>query len=71
MGGAAHRLSTAGAHGVGLGVVVGNDAALAFYQSLGGRISGTYTDPGPLWRSENHLVIWNDIPALVAVTSRR
>jgi ribosomal protein S18 acetylase RimI-like enzyme len=71
MGGIAHRLSTSGARGVGLGVVVGNDAALVFYQSLGGRISGTYTDPGPLWRSKNHLVIWDDIPALVAATSAR
>jgi ribosomal protein S18 acetylase RimI-like enzyme len=71
MGGIAHRLSTAGARGIGLGVVAGNDAALAFYQSLGGRISGTYIDPGPLWRSENYLVIWDDIPALVAATLPR
>lgn len=71
MGGVAHHLSTTGVHGVGLGVVIGNDPALAFYQSLGGRISGTYIDPGPLWRSQNHLVIWDDIPALVAATSPR
>jgi ribosomal protein S18 acetylase RimI-like enzyme len=71
MGAAAHRLSTSGARGVGLGVVVGNDAALAFYQALGGRISGTYTDPGPLWRSENHLIVWDDIQVLVAATSPR
>jgi ribosomal protein S18 acetylase RimI-like enzyme len=68
MVGIAHRLANFGAHGIGLGVVAGNDAALAFYLALGGRIAGTYTDPGPLWRSTNQLIVWDDLNALVGAT---
>lgn len=51
---------------IGLGVVVGNDPAIAFYTRLGGQIAATYVDPGPLWRSQNHLMAWDDLPGLIA-----
>lgn len=60
----AGRLVDLGYRGVGLGVVVGNEAALAFYRALGGRVIGRYADPGPLWRSENQLCAWDDALAL-------
>jgi len=48
-----------GASGIGLGVVVGNDPAIAFYEAMGGRRQGRYVDPGPIWRSENLLYVWD------------
>ncbi|MBW8727915.1 MAG: GNAT family N-acetyltransferase [Inquilinus limosus] len=51
---------------LGLGVVVGNDPAIAFYEAQGGRRIGAYTDPGPLWRSDNLLYAWDDLKALAA-----
>ncbi|MCK6450668.1 MAG: GNAT family N-acetyltransferase [Alphaproteobacteria bacterium] len=56
-----HRL---GFPGLALGVVVGNEPAIAFYQALGGRMIGRYRDPGPLWRSDNLVYAWDDLPAL-------
>lgn len=55
---------------IGLGVVVGNDPAIAFYTRLGGHIAATYTDPGPLWRSQNYLMAWDDLTALIAACRR-
>ncbi|RDI60000.1 GNAT family N-acetyltransferase [Microvirga subterranea] len=55
-----------GYHGIALGVVAGNDPAIAFYESMGGRRVGAYTDPGPVWRSENFVYAWDDLEALVA-----
>lgn len=57
-------LEDRGHAGVGLGVVVGNAPAIAFYESLGGRRAGTYTDPGPMWPSNNLLYVWDDLAAL-------
>ncbi|WP_218823732.1 GNAT family N-acetyltransferase [Inquilinus limosus] len=51
---------------LGLGVVVGNDPAIAFYEAQGGRRIGAYIDPGPLWRSDNLLYVWDDLIALAA-----
>jgi len=51
---------------LGLGVVVGNDPAIAFYEAQGGRRIGSYADPGPLWRSVNLLYAWDDLAALAA-----
>ncbi|MBP1848603.1 GNAT family N-acetyltransferase [Rhizobium halophytocola] len=48
-----------GARGVGLGVVRGNDPAIAFYQAMGGRIAGAYVDPGKHWRSDNLLMVFD------------
>ncbi|MEL6745915.1 MAG: GNAT family N-acetyltransferase [Pseudomonadota bacterium] len=42
--------------GVALAVVRQNDAARRFYARLGGVETGAFTDPGPLWRSENIVV---------------
>jgi len=55
-----------GAPGIGLGVVVGNDPAIAFYEAMGGRLHGRYVDPGPVWRSENLLYVWDDPTSLPA-----
>ena len=57
-----------GHRSLGLGVVDGNDAAVAFYEKLGGRAAGFYTDPGPIWRSRNRIIVWDDIEALLART---
>jgi ribosomal protein S18 acetylase RimI-like enzyme len=62
----AYHMIKAGYDSAGLGVVVGNDPAVAFYERMGGRRAGSYTDPGPVWRSDNHLYVWDDLPALVA-----
>lgn len=53
-----------GATGLALGVVTANAPALAFYARLGGREIGRYTDPGPLWRSENIALAWDDLDRL-------
>lgn len=55
-----------GGSGIGLGVVAGNDRAIAFYEAMGGRRIGAYTDPGPLWRSDNLAYAWDDLAALAA-----
>lgn len=64
LGALASRLVEHGYRGIGLGVVVGNEPALAFYRALGGRVIGRYADPGPLWRSENQLCAWDDASTL-------
>lgn len=50
--------------GAALGVVAGNAPAIAFYQALGGRIEGGYADPGPIWKSENLVMVWDDLDIL-------
>lgn len=66
LGRVAGRLVGHAGEGVALGVVTGNAPALAFYEALGGRIVGRYTDPGPLWPSDNLIVAWDDVAALAA-----
>jgi ribosomal protein S18 acetylase RimI-like enzyme len=66
LGALAAALAGRGYAALGLGVVEGNDPAIAFYEAQGGRRIGAYTDPGPLWRSHNLLYAWDDLPALVA-----
>ena len=56
-----------GHSGLALGVVAGNDPAIAFYRALGGREIGAYTDPGPLWRSRNLVFAWDDLDTLAAL----
>ncbi|MEO0487055.1 MAG: GNAT family N-acetyltransferase [Pseudomonadota bacterium] len=48
--------------GVALAVVRQNDAARAFYKRQGGAEIATFTDPGPLWRSDNIVVAWDEAP---------
>jgi ribosomal protein S18 acetylase RimI-like enzyme len=62
----AAALRDRGYHSVALGVVEGNLPALAFYRKLGGRLAGCYIDPGPLWRSRNQIVIWDDVQSLLS-----
>lgn len=52
-----------GYRGVGLGVLAENQPAIRFYDSLGGRILGSYIDAGPIWRSNNLAYAWDDVPA--------
>lgn len=46
-------------NGVALAVVRQNTGARRFYARLGGVECGAFTDPGPLWRSENIVVAWD------------
>lgn len=59
----ARRLRALGYPGVGLGVVIDNHPARAFYEAMGGRMIASYTDPGPTWRSDNVLYAWHDFTA--------
>ena len=63
----ARAMQQRGHSGLALGVVAGNDPAIAFYRALGGREIGAYTDPGPLWRSRNVAFAWDDLDALAAL----
>jgi ribosomal protein S18 acetylase RimI-like enzyme len=58
-------LQARGFASVAVGVVAANAAAIAFYEKLGGVRSGRYTDPGPHWRSENLIYVWNDLGRLI------
>lgn len=62
----AMHLSRLGYHGAALSVVTGNDAAIAFYEALHGRCAGEYVDPGPIWRSRNIVMVWDDLAHLAA-----
>ncbi|MBT6314971.1 MAG: GNAT family N-acetyltransferase [Alphaproteobacteria bacterium] len=55
----ASYLQSIKAPGIALGVVDGNDRAIAFYERLGGKHIGEYVDPGPLWRSRNLIYAWD------------
>lgn len=61
----ARALKAQGYNSVALGVVEGNQGAIDFYRKLGGRLAGSYIDPGPLWRSRNQIVIWDDLQVLL------
>lgn len=71
MAAVAARLVGRAPPGVALGVVAGNTPAFAFYAALRGRITGAYTDPGPLWRSTNRIVAWGSAAELVAACEGR
>ncbi|MDR0242149.1 MAG: GNAT family N-acetyltransferase [Burkholderia sp.] len=60
---AAH-LSRLRYQGAALSVVDGNDAAIAFYAALHGRPAGEFIDPGPVWRSHNIVMVWDDLASL-------
>ena len=61
----AGQIAAWGYGGAALGVVVGNDRAIAFYEALGGQAAGRYLDPGPLWRSENLIFVWDELSGLI------
>lgn len=71
LGEVARRLDEWAYPGVALGVVAGNAPAIAFYESLGARAAGRYLDPGPLWRSENVALVWDDAQGLANRCLRR
>lgn len=52
-------LLRAGFPGAALGVVRENARARAFYAAQRGREIGSFTDPGPLWRSDMILIAWD------------
>ncbi|SDA95640.1 GNAT family N-acetyltransferase [Sinorhizobium sp. NFACC03] len=54
------HLRERGFPGVGLSVVDGNEPAIAFYDAIGGKRAGEYTDAGPIWRSRNIVFVWAD-----------
>lgn len=60
----ARLLRDRGYPGLALGVVVGNDPAMAFYDAMGGNRISRYTDSGPVWRSDNLVYAWDDLPSL-------
>jgi len=53
------QCKAAGDSGLGLAVVKQNKRARGFYQKMGGVEVSNFIDPGPLWRSENILVVWD------------
>jgi ribosomal protein S18 acetylase RimI-like enzyme len=61
----AAALREQGYDSVALGVVEGNQPAIDFYKKLGGRLAGSYIDPGPLWRSWNQIIVWDDVQVLL------
>ena len=52
------ELSTAGFDRAALAVVKQNTPAILFYQAMDGQETGAFTDPGPLWQSENLVFEW-------------
>jgi len=60
---AQHRLHDAGFSATALAVVEGNTPARAFYARMGGTEAGAFTDAGPIWPSDNILVVWGQRPA--------
>ncbi|WP_026792279.1 GNAT family N-acetyltransferase [Pleomorphomonas oryzae] len=51
--------------GAALSVVDGNLAAIGFYKALGAKVIGRHIDPGPIWRSENIIMAWDDLGELL------
>jgi len=45
--------------GIALAVVRQNASARGFYAKLGGKPVGEFTDPGPLWKSDNIVMAWD------------
>ncbi|MEM1049657.1 MAG: GNAT family N-acetyltransferase [Pseudomonadota bacterium] len=57
-------LAKAGFAGAGLAVVRQNTGAIGFYQACGGREVARFTDPGPIWLSENIVMAWESLDGL-------
>lgn len=61
----ARAVSERGLSGLALGVLPENRSAIGFYQRLGGTPIGTIIDPGPVWRSEETVFVWDDLSVLI------
>ncbi|MEM7596245.1 MAG: GNAT family N-acetyltransferase [Pseudomonadota bacterium] len=48
-------------HAVALAVVRQNDSARRFYARMGGVETAGFVDPGPLWRSDNVVVVFDTL----------
>ena len=44
-----------------LATAKGNTPALAFYQAMGGKQVGQFIDAGPIWKSENLIIAWDNL----------
>jgi len=53
------KLADANCNAAQLAVADGNDAALAFYQSLGGKVQQKPVIQGHIWRSTNWIIRWD------------
>lgn len=51
--------------GAALSVVDGNLAAIGFYDALGAKAIGRHVDSGPIWRSQNIIMAWDDLGELL------
>lgn len=58
------RLAADGFAGAGLAVVRQNAGAIGFYQACGGCEVARFTDPGPIWLSENIVMAWESLDGL-------
>ncbi len=61
MGTAIRQMMDDGFKGVALAMARGNTSALTFYEAMGGVEVGSFTDAGPLWKSDNLLIVWDNI----------
>ena len=57
------EIVAAGCASAELAVVVGNDKALGFYLSQGGRKRAEQVTEGDVWKSRNWIVCWDDLKA--------
>lgn len=60
------QLSHDGFESAALAVAAENSLARQFYKAMGGAENGSFTDAGPLWKSDNIRVIWGLPPALTS-----
>jgi len=56
------KLLADGFGGFALAVVRENETALLFYEKMGGRLDGHFVDAGPIWKSDNLIVVWDAYP---------
>ena len=52
------ELAKAGFSHAALAVVRDNSPAIRFYEVMGGKNIGSFTDPGPMWKSDNLVLEW-------------
>ncbi len=56
-----HQLLADGFSTAALATAKGNTPALAFYQAMGGKLIGQFIDAGPIWKSENLIIVWDNL----------
>jgi ribosomal protein S18 acetylase RimI-like enzyme len=58
---ALNQLGKDGFEAAALAVFRKNENALKFYLANGGKEHGTFIDSGPIWKSENIIITWNNL----------